>query len=67
MDKLKRYQELRSVIPGDADEWICKHIGVKPQTIRVWNMGLSRRLPSEANLRLIEMAIDRYLPIKTIN
>lgn len=55
------------MIPGDTDEWICKHAGVKPQTVRVWNMGLSGRLPSDANLRLIEIAIDRYLTIKTIN
>lgn len=66
MTRKERYQQLRASIPGDADQWIIDRCGVKPQTVRLWNCA-SNRAPSDANLRLIESAIESQFSIETIN
>lgn len=53
MSKADEYQRLRAAMPGNADEWIVRMLGVKPQTVRVWNMCKDGRLPSAANMRLM--------------
>ncbi len=58
MNKRGEYMQLRERMPGNADEWIVSNIGVKPQTVRVWNMCKDGRLPSDANLRLMREKLD---------
>lgn len=61
MSKAEEYRKLRDLMPGDPDEWIVSMLGVKPQTVRVWNMCKDGRLPSDANMLLMR-EILRSMP-----
>ena len=58
-DKRQRYMDLRARVPSSSiDAWICEHAGVKPQTVRFWNM-YGGPAPGEQSLRAIEFALLR--------